>query len=88
MKVLVFNKTMIKFLIITFCLVIIMLAFAYEKHYIKENKGNTTGYTKTYSNGVTKQYNSKGQLEYTYKKFSNGLVTKYSKSGRKLEVYK
>ena len=41
---------------------------AYEKHYIKNSKGQTTGYTKTYSNGKTVQYNKKGQVEYTYKK--------------------
>lgn len=34
--------------------------FAYEKHYIKNSKGQTTGYTKTYSNGKTVQYNKKG----------------------------
>lgn len=45
-----------------------MPVFAYEKHYIKNNKGQTTGYTKTYSNGKTVQYNKKGQVEYTYKK--------------------
>lgn len=65
-----------------------MPAFAYEKYYIKNNKGQTTGYTKTYSNGKTIQYNKKGQVEYTYKKDSSGKVTKYSKSGRKLETYK
>lgn len=32
---------------------------AYEKHYIKNSKGQTTGYTKTYSNGKTVQYNKK-----------------------------
>ena len=63
-------------------------AFAYEKHYIKNNKGQTTGYTKTYSNGKTVQYNKKGQIEYTYKRDSQGRVTKYSKTGRKLETYK
>lgn len=62
--------------------------FAYEKHYIKNNKGQTTGYTKTYSNGKTDVYNSKGQKQYTYKRCSNGTVTKYSKTGRKLETYK
>lgn len=65
-----------------------MPAFAYEKHYIKNNKGQTTGYTKTYSNGKTVQYNKKGQIEYTYKRDSQGRVTKYSKTGRKLETYK
>lgn len=69
-------------------LLITMPAFAYEKHYIKNNKGQTTGYTKTYSNGKTVQYNKKGQVEYTYKKDSSGKVTKYSKTGRKLETYK
>lgn len=63
-------------------------AFAYEKHYIKNNKGQTTGFTKTYSNGKIVQYNKKGQVEYTYKKDSSGKVTKYSKNGRKLETYK
>lgn len=76
------------FILIILVLTIIMPAFAYEKHYIKNNKGGTVGYTKTYSNGTTKQYNKKGQLEYTYKKSSNGTVTKYTKSGRKLETYK
>lgn len=46
------------------------------------------GYTKTYSNGKTVQYNKKGQVEYTYKKDLSGKVTKYSKTGRKLETYK
>jgi len=69
-------------------LLITMPAFAYEKHYIKNNMGGTEGYTKTYSNGKTVQYNKKGQVEYTYKKDSSGKVTKYSKSGRKLETYK
>lgn len=62
--------------------------FAYEKHYIKNSKGQTTGYTKTYRNGKTVQYNKKGQVEYTYKKDSTGKVTKYSKTGKKLETYK
>lgn len=70
------------------CLLMSMPAFAYEKHYIKNNRGSTQGYTKTYSNGKTVQYNKKGQVEYTYKKDSSGKVTKYSKSGRKLETYK
>ncbi len=69
-------------------LLLTMPAFAYEKHYIKNNKGQTTGYTKTYSNGKTVQYNKKGQVEYTYKKDSSGKVTKNSKTGRKLETYK
>ncbi len=69
-------------------LLITMPAFAYEKHYIKNNKGQTMGYTKTYSNGKTVQYNKKGQVEYTYKKDSSGKVTKYSKTGRKLGTYK
>lgn len=69
-------------------LLITMPAFAYEKHYIKNNKGQTTGYTKSYSNGKTVQYNKKGQVEYTYKKNSSGKVTKYSKTGIKLETYK
>ena len=62
--------------------------FAYEKHYIKNSKGKTTGYTKTYSNGKTVQYNKKGQVEYTYKKDSTGKLTKYSKTGKKFETYK
>ena len=69
-------------------LLITMPAFAYEKHYIKNNRGGTEGYTKNYSNGKTVQYNKKGQVEYTYKKDSYGKVTKYSKTGRKLETYK
>ena len=77
-----------KFLLILICLNIIVPAFAYEKHYIKNNKGQTTGYTRSYSNGVTKEYSKSGQLQYTYKKSSNGTVTKYSKTGRKLESYK
>ena len=63
-------------------------AFAYDKHYIKNSKGQTTGYTKTYSNGKTVQYNKKGQVEYTYKKDSTGKITKYSKTGKKLGTYK
>ena len=63
-------------------------AFAYEKHYIKNSKGQTTGYTREYSNGKIEQYNSKGQKEYTYKRNSNGSITKYSKTGKKLETYK
>jgi|GEM_PF-4334005 hypothetical protein len=69
-------------------LLLTMPAFAYEKNYIKNNKGQTTGYTKTYSNGKTVHYNKKGQVEYTYKKDSSGKVTKYSKTGRKLKTYK
>ena len=61
---------------------------AHEKHYIKNNRGGIEGYTKTYSNGKTVQYNKKGQVEYTYKKDSSGKITKYSKTGRKLETYK
>lgn len=68
-------------------LLLTMPALAYEKHYIKNNKGQTTGYTKTYSNGKTVQYNKKGQVDYTYKKDSSGKVIKYSKTGRKLETY-
>ena len=64
------------------------VSFAYDKHYIKNSKGQTTGYTKTYSNGKTVQYNKKGQVEYTYKKDSTGKITKYSKTGKKLETYK
>lgn len=51
-------------------------------------KGTLTGYTKTYSNGKTDVYNSKGQKQYTYKRSSNGTVTKYSKTGKKLGTYK
>lgn len=69
-------------------LLVAMPAFAYEKHYIKNNKGQITGYTKTYSNGKTVQYNKKGQVEYSYKQDSSGKVTKYSKTGQKLETYK
>ncbi len=76
------------FLLTLIATLISMPAFAYEKHYIKNNKGQTTGYTKTYSNGKTVQYNKKGQIEYTYKRDSQGRVTKYSKTGRKLETYK
>lgn len=67
---------------------ITMPVLAYEKHYIKNEKGRTTGYTKTYSNGKTDVYNSKGQKQYTYKRSSNGTVTKYSKTGKKLGTYK
>lgn len=67
---------------------IIMPVFAYEKHYIKNAKGRTTGYTKTYSNGKTDVYNSKGQKQYTYKRDSSGKVTKYSTKGQKLGTYK
>ncbi|OLA95069.1 MAG: hypothetical protein BHW64_00545 [Candidatus Melainabacteria bacterium LEY3_CP_29_8] len=74
-------------LLIIIIILITMPVFAYEIHYIKNNKGHT-GYTKTYSNGKTVQYNKKGQVEYTYKKDSSGKVTKYSKTGRKLETYK
>lgn len=74
-------------LTITFFLVV-MPAFAYEKHYIKNNKGQTTGYTKTYSNGKTDVYNSKGQKQYTYKRDSSGKITKYSTKGQKLGTYK
>ena len=80
-----------KVLLLTLILVFVSsvsTANAYTKKYIKNSKGQTTGYTKTYSNGTTKQYNKKGGLEYTYKKSSNGKVTKYSKTGRKLETYK
>lgn len=76
------------FLLTLITTLISMPAFAYEKHYIKNNKGQVTGYTKTYSNGKTVQYNKKGQIEYTYKRDSQGSVTKYSKTGRKLETYK
>lgn len=75
-------------LLLIISLLITMPAFAYEKHYIKNNKGQTTGWTKYYSNGKTVQYNKKGQVEYTYKKDSSGKVTKYSKTCRKLETYK
>lgn len=74
--------------VILIYMVFTMPTLAYEKHYIKNNKGQTTGYTKTYSNGKTVQYNKKGQVEYTYKRDSNGKVTKYSKTGKKLETYK
>lgn len=78
-----------KILLLTLLTVFIITpTFAYQKKYIKNNKGQTTGYTRSYANGTTKQYNKKGQLEYTYKKSSNGTVTKYAKNGRKLETYK
>ena len=78
-----------KFLTLTILLSIFCLPVsAYEKHYIKNAKGRTTGYTKTYSNGKTDVYNSKGQKEYSYKRNSNGTITKYSKTGKKLETYK
>lgn len=78
-----------KFLLLTILFSIIsMPTLAYEKHYIKNSKGQTTTYTKTYSNGKIVQYNKKDQVEYTYKKDSSGKVTKYSKNGRKLETYK
>ena len=67
---------------------IILPVFSYEKHYIKIAKGRTTGYTKTYSNGKTDVYNSKGQKQYTYKRDSSGKVTKYSTKGQKLGTYK
>lgn len=78
-----------KLLLLTILLSIVaMPAFTYEKHYIKNNKGRTTGYTKTYSNGKTDVYNSKGQKQYTYKQDSSGKVTKYSTKGQKLGTYK
>ena len=78
-----------KLLLLTILLSIItMPSFAYEKHYIKNNKGQTTGFTKTYSNGKTDVYNSKGQKQYTYKRDSSGKVTKYSTKGQKLGTYK
>ena len=90
LKVLYFKGIFMKKLLlltILFSLVLVP-AFAYEKHYIKNEKGRTTGYTKTYSNGKTDVYNSKGQKQYTYKRSSNGTVTKYSKTGKKLGTYK
>lgn len=75
-------------LLIIICTLITMPAIASTKKYIKNNKGQTVGYTRTYSNGKTVQYNSKGQKEYTYKRSSNGTVTKYSKTGQKLGTYK
>lgn len=80
-----------KFLALTIPLIIISglsSAFCYTKQYIKNSKGQTTGYTRTYSDGTVKQYNKKGGLEYTYKQSSNGKTTKYSKTGKKLETYK
>ena len=78
-----------KLLLLTLLLsIVIMPAFAYEKHYIKNSKGQTTGYTKTYSNGKTELYNTKGQKQYTYKRDSSGKVTKYSTKGQKLGTYK
>ncbi len=68
--------------------IVTMPVLAYEKHYIKNNKGQTTGYTKTYSNGKIDVYNSKGQKQYTYKRNSSGKVTKYSTKGQKLGTYK
>lgn len=65
-----------------------MPVIAYEKHYIKNANGRTSGYTKTYSNGRTDVYNSKGQKQYTYKKDLSGKVTKYSKTGKKLGTYR
>lgn len=69
-------------------LLLSMPAFAYEKHYIKNSKGQTTAYTKTYSNGKTDVYNCKGQKQYTYKRDSSGKVIKYSTKGQKLGTYK
>lgn len=78
-----------KILLLTILLSIFCLpVLAYEKHYIKNEKGRVSGYTKTYSNGKTDVYNSKGQKQYTYKRSSNGTVTKYSKTGKKLGTYK
>ena len=78
-----------KLLLLTILLSLTILpVLAYEKHYIKNAKGRTTGYTKTYSNGKTDVYNSKGQKEYSYKRNSNGTITNYSKTGKKLETYK
>ncbi|MDD3237755.1 MAG: hypothetical protein PHV37_06620 [Candidatus Gastranaerophilales bacterium] len=80
-----------KILLLTLiCTIFVSTAFASTttKKYIKNSKGQTTGYTKTYSNGKTVQYNKKGQTEFVYKKSSNGTVTKYSKTGKKLETYK
>ena len=78
-----------KFLLLTILFSIIsMPTLAYENHYIKNSKGQTTAYTKTYSNGKTDVYNSKGQKQYTYKRASSGKVTKYSTKGQKLGTYK
>ena len=90
LKVLYFKGIFMKKLLLLTILfsLIAMPAIAYEKHYIKNEKGRTTGYTKTYSNGKTDVYNSKGQKQYTYKRSSNGTVTKYSKTGKKLGTYK
>lgn len=76
------------FLLTLIATLIIMPAFAYEKHYVKNSSGRTTSYTKSYSNGRTDVYNNKGQKQYTYKRSSNGTVTKYSKTGKKLGTYK
>ena len=78
-----------KILLLTILFSIIgMPVLAYEKHYIKNNKGLTTGFTKNYSNGKTDVYNSKGQKQYTYKRDSRGKITKYSTKGQKLGTYK
>ena len=80
-----------KLLLLTLiCSVLGSVAFAdtTTKKYIKNSKGQTTGWTKSYSNGATKQYNKKGGLEYTYKTDSKGKTTKYSKTGKKLETWK
>lgn len=76
------------FLLTLVATLIAMPVLAYEMHYIKNEKGRVSGYTKTYSNGKTDVYNSKGQKQYTYKRSSNGTVTKYSKTGKKLGTYK
>lgn len=76
------------FLLTVILTIFSMPVIAYEKHYIKNANGKTTGYTKSYSNGRTDVYNSKGQKQYTYKKDLSGKVTKYSKTGKKLETYK
>ena len=66
---------MTKLLLLTILFSLIaMPAFAYEKHYIKNAKGRTTGYTKTYSNGRTDVYNSKYNLTDKFERGNVGII--------------
>ena len=78
------KKSIIILLILSLCPCYVL---ATEKKTIRDSKGNVIGYTRTYNNGKTVQYDKNWSVQNYYKINSNGTVRKYSKHYEYLGKY-
>lgn len=75
-----------KKLVIVFILLFISNAVFAATAYKYDNRGHKIGTYKTQGN-ITREYNSKGQLQYKYV-HRNNTITKYSSTGRRIKTIK